>query len=75
MPYSSALMTLIFIKSRQDEAGRPISLAAPKRLSGAAVRWADVQRLSFRSRASEATRPANTCVSTPSLCNANFARS
>jgi hypothetical protein len=73
MAYSSALMTLIFIKSRRDEAGRPIGLAAPKRRSGAAVKWTDLQRLSFRSRVTEATLPANTCVSTPSLCNANFA--
>ena len=34
--------------------------------------WTDVQRLSFRARPTEATYPANTCVSTPSLCNANF---
>jgi hypothetical protein len=75
MAYSSALMTVIFIKSRRDEASRPISIAAPKRRSEAAVKWTDVQRLSFRGRVSEATHPANTCVSTPSLCNANFARS
>ena len=75
MAYSFALMTVIFIKPQRDEAERPISLAAPKKRSGTAVRWTDVQRLSFRSPASEATHPANTCVSTPSLCNANFARS
>jgi hypothetical protein len=75
MPYSSLLMILIFIKPRRDEAERPISLAAPKRRSGAPVRWTDVQRFSFRSHVSEATHPANTCVSTPSLCNANFAQS
>jgi hypothetical protein len=34
--------------------------------------WTDVQRLSFRARPTEVTYPANTCVSTPSLCNANF---
>jgi hypothetical protein len=75
MAYSSALMTVIFIKPQRDEAERPISLATPKRRSGAAVRGTDVQRFSFRSRLSEATHPANTCVSTPGLCNANFARS
>lgn len=75
MAYSFALMTVIFIKPQRDEAERPTSLAAPKKRSGAAVRWTDLQRFSFRSRVSEATHPANTCVSTPSLCNANFARS
>ncbi|MDT5411499.1 MAG: hypothetical protein QOG14_3719 [Mycobacterium sp.] len=52
-----------------------MSLAAPKTRFGAPVRWTDVQRFDFRSRLSEARRPANTCVSTHSLCNANFARS
>ena len=73
MPYSSSIMTLIFIKPRRDEAGRPISLAAPKRSFKAARKWTDVQRFSFRSPLAEAMLPANTCVSTPSLCNANFA--
>lgn len=75
MAYSSPLMTVIFIKPRRGNAGRPKSLAAPKRRSGVAVRWTDLQRFNFRSRVSEAAHPANTCVSTPGLCNANFARS
>jgi hypothetical protein len=47
----------------------------PKDVTAEADMWADVQRLSFRARAIEATYPANTYVSTPSLCNANFGRS
>jgi hypothetical protein len=75
MAYSTPLMIVIFIKPPRGGVGRPNSLAALKSRSGAAVRWTDVQRFNFRRRLSEATHPANTCVSTPSLCNANFARS
>jgi hypothetical protein len=71
MPYSSPLMTLIFIKPNAERA----RAAAAKMDRGAADTRFDVRRLYFRSRVIEATYPANTCVSTPSLCNANFARS
>jgi hypothetical protein len=35
----------------------------------------DLRRLGFRGHVTEAELPVNTCVSTLSLCNANFARS
>jgi hypothetical protein len=34
--------------------------------------WTDVQRLAVRAAATEVTNRPNTCVSTLSLCNANF---
>jgi hypothetical protein len=72
MPYSRPVMTLIFNKPPFDAAGDPICPAAPERCHREADMWTDVQRLSFRTRPTEVTYPANTCVSTPSLCNANF---
>jgi hypothetical protein len=78
MPYSRPVMTLIFNKlsfDGADAAGDPVCLAAPKRRHREADMWTDVQRVSFRARPTEATDLANTWVSTPSLCNANFGRS
>jgi hypothetical protein len=71
MAYSFALMTLIFIKARREEVPSPRLTARPEKTHGVP----DVQRVNFRHRVIETTRPANTCVSTLSLCNANFARS
>jgi len=75
MPYSPQLMTLIFIKPGRRRGSAPIRLAVPKMLRKPAVMRFDVQRLGFDVRVIGATRPADTCVSTPGLCNANFARS
>lgn len=73
MPYSPLLMTLIFIKPGAGGGGETISLVAAKRPCRNSDTRLDVRRLGFGSRVIEATHPANTCVSTPSLCNANFA--
>ncbi len=75
MPYSAHLMTFIFIKPRHGTAKGALGRATSKMLRGAADTWFDVQRLGFDGRPSETMRPTDTCVSTPSLCNANFARS
>jgi hypothetical protein len=71
MAYSSPLMTLIFIKPPASELDRH---AEKRRYRKSDTRF-DLRRLHFGNRVIEATQPANTCVSTPSLCNANFARS
>jgi hypothetical protein len=75
MPYSPDLMTFIFIKPRRRTVTASNRLAAHNTLRESADTRFDVRRLGFDPRLSEAGRPADTCVSTPSLCNANFARS
>jgi hypothetical protein len=75
MAYSPQLMTFIFIKPDREREATRDRLVLPETLRKRADTWFDVQRLDFDVRAVEARRPANTCVSTPSLCNANFARS
>jgi hypothetical protein len=75
MAYSFSLMTLIFIKPPRREAGRPARRLGPERASDIADTRLDVRRLVFDGRVTEATHQGNRCVSTPSLCNANFARS
>lgn len=75
MAYSPLLMTLIFIKPPQARCGEVISLAPAKMRPRPSRARFDLRPMCFGRRVTEATRPANTCVSTPSLCNANFARS
>jgi hypothetical protein len=75
MAYSPPVMTLIFNKPGRRELREPISLVAAKRVQRGADTRFDLQRLRIRGQVTEATYPGNTCVSTPSLCNANFARS
>ena len=75
MPYSAHLMTFIFIKPRHGTTTAAIRRATSKLLRKAADMRFDVQRLGFDGRPSKTMRPTDTCVSTPSLCNANFARS
>ena len=47
-------------------------LPRPKDVTGRLICGLTCSGLSFRARPTEATYLANTCVSTPSLCNANF---
>jgi len=75
MAYSFALMTVIFIKRLPTAAGWSARYIGPEAVSEVADRRLDVRRLVFDGPAAKATRPRDTCVSTPSLCNANFARS
>jgi len=78
MAYSQPAMILIFIKPRFDgsDADRtPICVGAPKRRREEAVIGTDVQRSGVRTRATKDRYPADTCVSTVSLWNANFAQS
>ena len=77
MPYSTPLMTLIFNKlsfaGARATAGGPRMSRRAHRHHRKADMWTDVQRLGFRAQPSERTYPGNTYVSTPKLCNANFA--
>jgi hypothetical protein len=74
MAYSPSVMTLIFIKPRADSSVTYLSRHAQKALRVDEMRT-DLQRLGFRGRMTEATYPADTCISTCNLCNANFAGS
>ena len=68
-------MTPIFIKLRFDRAdgvGEPCVCQRSGGRRGEAVLWTDVQRLAFRDATTETTNRPNLCISTLSLCNANF---
>jgi hypothetical protein len=75
MPYSHRLTTFIFNKLRCDRRCDELCFASSKRRDREFVMWADLRRLGFRARVIETKYPADTCVSTVGLCNANFARS
>jgi hypothetical protein len=78
MPYSHLLMTLIFIKLRSDHAGATKAVSSRQRPGSRrkeAVMRTELQQFSFRAGVAEATNRPNPCVSTLSLCNANFGRS
>ena len=74
MAYSSSLMTVIFIKPRADSLVTYLYRCAQKALAGRDTRT-DLQRLHFGTRLIETTDRADTCASTLTLCDANFARS
>jgi hypothetical protein len=75
MAYSPQLTTSIFNKLSCDVRCDEICFASPKRRDRGFVMWADLRRWGFRARLIETKYPADTCVSTVGLCNANFARS
>ncbi len=75
MPYSDLLMTLIFIKRLCDRAGAGGDLGARRRLTRCrkgAPMWAELRRWTSGAAVAAGTTQPNTCVSTLSLCNANF---
>ena len=74
MAYSLPLMTLIFIKARTDSLVTYLYRSAQKAFGGCDTR-ADLQRLRFGTCVIETTDRADTCASTLTLCDANFARS
>jgi hypothetical protein len=74
MAYSASVMTLIFIKPRNDSSVTYLSRRAQKELRVDEMRT-DLQRLGFHRCLTEATYQADTCLSTLNLCDANFARS
>jgi hypothetical protein len=65
-------MTLIFIKPRTDSLVTYLYRCAQKGLEGRDT-WTDLQRLHFGTRVTETTDRADTCASTLTLCDANFA--
>lgn len=75
MAYSFPLMTLIFIKRLPTAAGWSAPRIGSEPASDVADTRLDVRRLVFDGPVTKGTHPGDTCVSTPSLCNANFARS
>jgi hypothetical protein len=75
MAYRHQLTTFIFNKLSCDVFAESICLATPKRRHREAGMRTDLRRFGFRGHVTEAGPPAVTCVSTLSLCNANFAQS
>ena len=75
MAYSHQLTTSIFNKLSCDGRCDEIRFSSSKRRDREFVMWADLRRWGFRARVIETKFPADTCVSTVGLCNANFARS
>jgi hypothetical protein len=73
MPYSRLLMTFIFINPSSWGAGKVVGLAAYRVSRKEAATRDDVQCFGSRSGGAEDTDRGNPCVSTLSLCNANFA--
>ena len=74
MAYSLPLMILIFIKVRTDSLVTYLYRRAQKAFGSCDTRT-DLQRLHFGTRVIETTDRADTCASTLTLCDANFARS
>jgi len=75
MAYSQPITTSIFNKLSCDGCWRCHLFGSPERRRREAVMRTDLRRLGFGAGVTETRYPAVTCVSTLSLCNANFARS
>jgi len=74
MAYSPSVMTLIFIKPQTDSSVTYLSRCAQKALRVEKI-LTDLRGLGFRSCLTETTYPADTCLSTLNLWDANFAGS